>query len=112
MGITAEEVFIGNGVSELIDLSLRALLNPGDEVLIPSPDYPLWSAAVALNGGVVRHYPCPPEKSFAPDIAALEAMVTPRTRALVIINPNNPTGAVYDRELLEQMVALAEQPTW
>ena len=109
MGITAEEVFIGNGVSELIDLSLRALLNPGDEVLIPSPDYPLWSAAVALNGGVARHYPCPPEKSFAPDLAALEALVTPRTRALVIINPNNPTGAVYDRVTLEQMVALAEQ---
>ncbi|MCH8301903.1 MAG: aminotransferase class I/II-fold pyridoxal phosphate-dependent enzyme [Proteobacteria bacterium] len=109
MDVTAEEVFIGNGVSELIDLSLRALLNPGDEVLIPSPDYPLWSAAVALNGGVVRHYPCPPEKSFVPDLAALEAMVTPRTRALVIINPNNPTGAVYDRVTLEQMVALAEQ---
>ncbi len=109
MDVTAEEVFIGNGVSELIDLSLRALLNPGDEVLIPSPDYPLWSAAVALNGGVVRHYPCPPEKSLVPDLAALEAMVTPRTRALVIINPNNPTGAVYDRVTLEQMVALAEQ---
>jgi alanine-synthesizing transaminase len=109
MDITAEEVFIGNGVSELIDLSLRALLNPGDEVLVPSPDYPLWSAAVALNGGVARHYPCPPGKSFAPDVAALEPMITPRTRALVIINPNNPTGAVYDRATLEQMVALAEQ---
>jgi len=107
--ITAEEVFIGNGVSELIDLSLRALLNPGDEVLIPSPDYPLWSAAVALNGGVARHYPCPSENSFLPDVEALETMITPRTRAMVIINPNNPTGAVYDRSTLEQMVALAEQ---
>ena len=107
--ITAEEVFIGNGVSELIDLSLRALLNPGDEVLIPSPDYPLWSAAVALNGGLARHYPCPPENSFFPDVEALETMITPRTRAMVIINPNNPTGAVYDRSTLEQMVALAEQ---
>ncbi len=107
--ITAEEVFIGNGVSELIDLSLRALLNPGDEVLIPSPDYPLWSAAVALNGGVARHYPCPPENSFLPDVEVLETMITPRTRAMVIINPNNPTGAVYDRSTLEQMVALAEQ---
>ena len=107
--ITAEEVFIGNGVSELIDLSLRALLNPGDEVLIPSPDYPLWSAAVALNGGVARHYPCPPENSFLPDVEALETMITPRTRAMVIINPNNPTGAVYDRSTLEQMVAMAEQ---
>ena len=107
--ITAEEVFIGNGVSELIDLSLRALLNPGDEVLIPSPDYPLWSAAVALNGGVARHYPCPSENSFLPDVEALETMITPRTRAMLIINPNNPTGAVYDRSTLEQMVALAEQ---
>ena len=109
MNITDEEVFIGNGVSELIDLSLRALLNPGDEVLIPSPDYPLWSAAVALNGGVALHYPCPLENSFMPDLAALEAMITPRTRAMVIINPNNPTGAVYDRATLEQLVALAEQ---
>ena len=109
MHITAEEVFIGNGVSELIDLSLRALLNPGDEVLIPSPDYPLWSAAVALNGGVALHYPCPLQNSFMPDLAALEAMITPRTRAMVIINPNNPTGAVYDRATLEQLVALAEQ---
>jgi len=93
----------------LIDLSLRALLNPGDEVLIPSPDYPLWSAAVALNGGVARHYPCPSEHSFLPDVEVLETMITPRTRAMVIINPNNPTGAVYDRSTLEQMVALAEQ---
>ena len=107
--ITAEEVFIGNGVSELIDLSLRALLNPGDEVLVPSPDYPLWSAAVALNGGVARHYPCPSENSFLPDVEALQTMITPNTRAIVIINPNNPTGAVYDRSTLEQMVALAEQ---
>jgi alanine-synthesizing transaminase len=109
MYVTAEEVFIGNGVSELIDLSLRALLNPGDEVLIPSPDYPLWSAAVALNGGIARHYPCPPENAFVPDLAALEGMITPSTKALVIINPNNPTGAVYDRATLEQLVALAEQ---
>lgn len=108
-GITAEEVFIGNGVSELIDLSLRALLNRGDEVLVPSPDYPLWSAAVSLNGGVVKHYPCPPESQFLPDIAAIEAMLGPRTRALVIINPNNPSGAVYDRNTLTEMVALAER---
>ena len=107
--ITAEEVFIGNGVSELIDLSLRALLNPGDEVLIPSPDYPLWSAATALNGGVVRHYPCPPDLNFQPDLGELEAMITPRTRAIVIINPNNPTGAVYDRHTLTEMATLAER---
>jgi alanine-synthesizing transaminase len=108
-GVTAEEVFIGNGVSELIDLSLRALLNRGDEVLVPSPDYPLWSAAVSLNSGVVKHYPCPPERQFQPDIAAIEAMISPRTRALVIINPNNPSGAVYDRDTLKEMVALAER---
>ena len=107
-GVTAEEVFIGNGVSELIDLSLRALLNRGDEVLVPSPDYPLWSAAVSLNSGVVKHYPCPPERQFLPDLAAIEALVGPRTRALVIINPNNPSGAVYDRETLGGLVALAE----
>ena len=109
MYVTAEEVFIGNGVSELIDLSLRALLNPGDEVLVPSPDYPLWSAAVSLNGGITRHYPCQPENAFVPDLAVLEAMITPSTKALVIINPNNPTGAVYDRATLEQLAALAEQ---
>jgi alanine-synthesizing transaminase len=109
MDVTAEEVFIGNGVSELIDLSVRALLNPNDEVLIPSPDYPLWSAAVALNGGIPMHYPCPPERDFEPDLAALEAMISPRSKALVIINPNNPSGAVYDRATLEQMVALAER---
>jgi alanine-synthesizing transaminase len=107
--VTVDDVFIGNGVSELIDLSLRALLNPGDEVLVPSPDYPLWSAAVALNGGKVRHYPCPPLQDFRPDIAAMEAMVTPRCKALVIINPNNPTGAVYDRATLEAMIALARK---
>lgn len=109
MDATVEDVFIGNGVSELIDLSLRALLNPGDEVLVPSPDYPLWSAAVTLNGGQVRHYPCPPQQAFRPDIAAMEALVTPRCKALVIINPNNPTGAVYDRVALEAMISLARK---
>ncbi len=109
MNVTAEHVFIGNGVSELIDLTLRALLNDGDEVLIPSPDYPLWTAAVRLNGGRAVHYPCPPEKQFQPDLDALEKLITHRSRAIVIINPNNPTGAVYRREALEAMVALAEK---
>ena len=108
LDVSAEDVFIGNGVSELIDLSLRALLNPGDEVLIPSPDYPLWSAATALNGGRVRHYPCRPEHGFVPDAADVEAMIGERTRAIVIINPNNPTGAVYPQRLLQELVALAE----
>jgi alanine-synthesizing transaminase len=107
-GVTVEEVFIGNGVSELIDLSLRALLNPGDEVLVPSPDYPLWSAAVALNGGKAVHYRCAEDNGFKPDIAHLEASIGPKTRAIVVINPNNPSGAVYDRATLEKIVKIAE----
>ena len=108
-GVSAEEVFIGNGVSELIDLTLRALLNDGDEVLVPSPDYPLWSAAVNLNRGRAVHYACRPENGFVPDPAELESQVTPRTRAIVIVNPNNPTGAVYPREVIEAIVRLAER---
>jgi len=109
MNVSAEHVFMGNGVSELIDLTLRALLNPGDEVLIPSPDYPLWTAAVTLNAGRAVHYPCTPETGFQPDLEALKSLITDRTRAIVIINPNNPTGAVYSRETLEAMVAIAEE---
>lgn len=108
-GVTAEEVFIGNGVSELIDIALRALLNDGDEVLVPSPDYPLWTAAVNLNRGRAVHYPCRPENGFVPDPADIEALVTPRTRAIVIVNPNNPTGAVYPRVVLEAIARLAER---
>jgi alanine-synthesizing transaminase len=108
-GVTAEEVFIGNGVSELIDLGLRALLNPGDEVLVPSPDYPLWTAAVNLNGGRAVHYPCRAEQCFIPDPDEIEALITPRTRAIVVVNPNNPTGAVYPRKVLEAIAAVAEK---
>jgi alanine-synthesizing transaminase len=107
--VSAEEVFIGNGVSELIDLSLRALLNDGDEVLVPSPDYPLWSAAVNLNRGRTIHYPCRPENGFVPDPEEMASLITPRTRAIVIINPNNPTGAVYPRAVLEAIAKLAER---
>ncbi len=109
LNVSADEVFIGNGVSELIDLSLRALLNPGDEVLVPSPDYPLWSAAVALNGGVARHYACKPDHGFVPDVEDIEKLVSKKTRAIVVINPNNPSGAVYDRETLAALVELAER---
>jgi alanine-synthesizing transaminase len=109
IGVTAEDVFIGNGVSELIDLTLRALVNDGDEVLVPSPDYPLWTAATVLNGARAVHYPCRPENGFLPDPEELESLVTPRTRALVVINPNNPTGAVYPRSLLEALARLAER---
>jgi alanine-synthesizing transaminase len=108
-GTTAEHVFMGNGVSELIDLTLRALLNPDDEVLIPSPDYPLWTAATVLNGGRAVYYPCPESERFNPDVSAIEALVTPRTRAIVLINPNNPTGAVYDLAVLEAIAAIAEE---
>ena len=102
-----ERVFIGNGVSELIDLSLRALLNPGDEVLLPSPDYPLWSAATILNDGRPVYYRCAAENGFLPDPEEIEALVSSRTRAIVLINPNNPTGAAYPRALLQRIVAIA-----
>jgi alanine-synthesizing transaminase len=108
-GVTAEEVFIGNGVSELIDLALRALLNAGDEVLVPSPDYPLWTAAVNLNAGRAVHYPCRAEQRFVPDPAEIESLITPRTRAIVVVNPNNPPGAVYPRPVLEAIARLAEK---
>ena len=108
-GVTTDEVYIGNGVSELIDMTLRALLNRGDEVLVPAPDYPLWTAAATLNGGAPVHYPCRPENGFCPDPDEVEALITPRTRALVVINPNNPTGAVYPRAVLERLVQIAEK---
>ena len=109
MDVTAEDVLIGNGVSECIELAMRALLNSGDEVLLPSPDYPLWSASVALNHGKPVFYPCRPEKHFQPDPAEIEHLVTPRTRAIVIINPNNPTGAVYPPEVCKAIAELAER---
>ncbi|MBV9345904.1 MAG: aminotransferase class I/II-fold pyridoxal phosphate-dependent enzyme [Gammaproteobacteria bacterium] len=108
-GVSVEEVFLGNGVSELIDLTLRALLNDGDEVLVPSPDYPLWTAAVTLNRGRAVHYPCRVENRFVPDPQELESLVTPRTRALVLINPNNPTGALYPRAVCAALARLAER---
>ncbi|NIV18158.1 MAG: aminotransferase class I/II-fold pyridoxal phosphate-dependent enzyme [Woeseiaceae bacterium] len=108
-GVSADSVFIGNGVSELIDLSLRALLNPEDQVLVPSPDYPLWSAAVSLNGGTPIYYPCSPETAFQPDLASIESSINANTRAIVVINPNNPSGAVYSRETLQAIADLAAQ---
>ncbi len=108
-GVTAEEVIIGNGVSELIDLCLRGLLNAEDEVLVPSPDYPLWTAAVNLNRGRALHYPCRVENGFVPDVKDIEAMITSRTRAIVVINPNNPTGAVYPLATLKAIAELAEK---
>jgi len=109
MEITADDVFMGNGVSECIDFALRALLNSGDEVLLPSPDYPLWSASVALNHGTPVYYNCRPENGFQPDPDEIRSLVTARTRAVVLINPNNPTGAVYGRDALEAVARIADE---
>ena len=109
MEITADDVFMGNGVSECIDFALRALLNAGDEVLVPSPDYPLWSASVALNHGTPVYYNCRPESGFQPDPDEIRSLVTARTRAVVLINPNNPTGAVYGRDVLEAIARMADE---
>jgi alanine-synthesizing transaminase len=104
-----EDIYLGNGVSELISMSMQALLNNGDEVLIPAPDYPLWTASVSLSGGKPVHYICDEQSDWFPDIDDMRAKITRNTKAIVVINPNNPTGAVYSRELLQQIVALAEE---
>ncbi|HVY47215.1 MAG TPA: aminotransferase class I/II-fold pyridoxal phosphate-dependent enzyme [Minicystis sp.] len=108
-GVGAEQVFVGNGVSELILMCLEALCEPGDEVLVPAPDYPLWTAAVTLTGARAIHYPCRPENDFVPDPEEVARLVTPRTRALVVIDPNNPTGAVYPPGIVGGLVELAER---
>ena len=104
-----DSVYLGNGVSELITMTLQALLDNGDQVLIPAPDYPLWTASASLAGGTPVHYLCDETNGWQPDIADLESKITPRTKALVVINPNNPTGAVYGREVLAQMADLARK---
>ena len=101
------DIFMGNGVSELIVLCMQALINDGDEILIPSPDYPLWTAAVRLSGGKAIHYRCDEQSDWAPDLSDIEAKITSNTRALVVINPNNPTGAVYEKDLLERLGNIA-----
>ncbi|MBI2395689.1 MAG: aminotransferase class I/II-fold pyridoxal phosphate-dependent enzyme [Deltaproteobacteria bacterium] len=108
-GVTADDVFMGNGVSELILMCMEALLERDDEVLVPAPDYPLWTAAVTLAGGRAVHYACRPENRFVPDPDEIAKLIGPRTRALTLINPNNPTGAVYPREVLQRLVRLAEE---
>lgn len=107
--VTMKDVFTGNGASELIQLSLNALLNNGDEVLIPSPDYPLWTACTNLAGGKAVHYICDEQSDWFPDLADIESKITDKTKAIVIINPNNPTGALYSRELLEGIVDIARR---
>jgi alanine-synthesizing transaminase len=108
-GVGPDDVFLGNGVSELIVMSLQALLDNGDEVLVPSPDYPLWTGAVNLCGGRAVHYDCVEEDGWQPDLDSVASQITDRTRALVIINPNNPTGAVYSREVLLGLLDLARR---
>ena len=108
-GVRLEDIYLGNGVSELISLSMQALISDGDEVLIPSPDYPLWTASVTLSGGNPVHYLCDEESDWHPSITDIESKINSRTRAIVIINPNNPTGAVYDENVLTDIVKLARK---
>ena len=107
--VQLDDIFIGNGVSELVVLTMQALLDNGDEVLIPMPDYPLWTAAVVLSGGTARHYVCDEASGWLPDLDDIRAKINSRTRAIVIINPNNPTGALYPKELLLEIIEIARQ---
>lgn len=104
-----DDVYLGNGVSELITIVLQALLDEGDEVLIPAPDYPLWTAMTSLAGGTPVHYRCDENNGWQPDLELLESLITPRTKAIVVINPNNPTGAVYSEEVLRRIAELAAE---
>ena len=108
-GVALDDVYTGNGVSELIVLSMNALLNDGDEVLVPTPDYPLWTAAVSLSSGTPVHYLCDESKDWAPDLNDLRKKITPRTKAIVVINPNNPTGAIYSKEVLLELTQIARE---
>ena len=108
-GVTIEDIYIGNGASELIVMGMNALLNNGDEVLVPAPDYPLWTAAVSLSGGTPVHYICDESADWMPDIDDIKSKITPNTKAIVVINPNNPTGALYPVEILLQIVEVARQ---
>jgi alanine-synthesizing transaminase len=108
-GVAVDDVYLGNGASELITMSLNALLDDGDEVLVPAPDYPLWTASVSLSGGRPVHYLCDEQSDWFPDIADIRSKITPNTRAIVVINPNNPTGALYPVEVLEQIVQVARE---
>ncbi len=107
LGIEIDDIYVGNGVSELVVMGLQGLLNNGDEVLLPAPDYPLWTAAVSLSGGTPVHYRCDEQAEWFPDLDDIRRKVTPRTKAMVVVNPNNPTGAVYSRQVLEDIVEIA-----
>lgn len=107
--VDIDDIYLGNGVSELISMSLQALLDDGDEVLVPMPDYPLWTACVSLAGGKAVHYICDEEADWYPDIDDMKSKITAKTKAIVVINPNNPTGALYPKEILEAIVELARE---
>ena len=107
--VTMKDIYTGNGASELIQLSMNALLNNGDEILIPAPDYPLWTACANLAGGTAVHYICDEQSEWYPDLEDIERKITDRTKGIVIINPNNPTGALYPRDLLERIVQIARR---
>jgi alanine-synthesizing transaminase len=109
MGVGLDDIYIGNGASELIVMAMQGLLNTGDEVLIPTPDYPLWTAAVTLAGGTPRHYVCDEQSDWMPDLADIRSKITSNTRAIVIINPNNPTGALYSDEVLREIIQIARE---
>ena len=108
-GVTLDDIYLGNGASELIVMASNAMLNDGDEMLIPAPDYPLWTAAVVLSGGTPVHYRCEEARGWMPDLADIRAKVTPRTKGIVVINPNNPTGALYSDDLLKGIIAIARE---
>ncbi len=108
-GVTVDDVYLGNGASELITMSMNALLNAGDEILVPAPDYPLWTASVSLSGGTPVHYMCDEQAGWTPDLVDMERKITPNTKGIVIINPNNPTGALYPDEVLLAVVDLARR---
>ncbi len=108
-GVGLDDIYIGNGASELIVMGMQGLLNPGDEVLVPAPDYPLWTAAVTLAGGTPRHYLCDEANDWNPDLKDMRSKITPNTRAIVVINPNNPTGALYSDDILKEIIQIARE---
>jgi len=109
LGVTLDDIYLGNGASELISLATNALLDDGDEMLLPAPDYPLWTAVTSLSGGTPVHYMCDESNGWMPDLEDIRAKITPRTKGIVVINPNNPTGALYSKQLLQSIVALARE---
>jgi alanine-synthesizing transaminase len=108
-GVTMDDIYIGNGVSELIMMSMQAVINQSDEILVPSPDYPLWTTAISLSGGRAVHYICDESADWNPDIEDIKSKITPKTKGIVLINPNNPTGAVYEKDVLKSIIKLAQE---